>query len=123
MSPVVEPWMVNILIAAIAASGGFSAAYVALRKSQRDDRQLLIDQIQEERNWQADERRREREEFREELETERAQITAERETAALAADRYWNDKAHSRAYVAMLRAQIINRQDPPPVEPPAGYME
>jgi len=123
MASVVEPWMVNILIAAIAASGGFFAAYVALRKSQRDDRQLLIDQIQEERNWQAEERRKERTEFAAELLEERKQITAERAAATVAADRYWSDKAKSREYIAMLRSHIINLQPPPPPTPPVGYME
>jgi hypothetical protein len=115
--------MVNVLIAAIAASGGFFAAYAALRKSQRDDRQLLIDQIQEERNWQAAERRKEREEFAAELLKEREQIAAERAAAEIAADRYWSDKAKSREYVAMLRAHINNRQPPPPPHAPAGYLE
>ena len=111
-----DPWIVSLLVAAIAASGAWLTTLVTFRARARDERQVLIDQLQEERNWQADERRKERLEFTE-------QLQAEREMARVESNRFWDDKALSRSYVGQLRAHIMERRDPPPPIPPAGYIE
>ena len=123
MDPTVTYVLIPLGVAVVAASGAWLTTLVSLRGKARDDRQLLIDQLQEERNWQAEERRKERVEFAEELRAERAQIAAERDLARRESDRFWADKASSRVYVGMLRAHINAVLPPPPPNPPEGYIE
>lgn len=72
---------------------------------------------------QAEQRNAERLTFVQQLQAERdaAHERAEKKDAQI--DDMWRDKAASREYVAQLRAQVWSRDDPPPVSPPAGYIE
>lgn len=97
-------WVVTLGVAAIAATGAFAGALAVMRKSSRDDRQALIDQLQEERN--ASETR---------AAQDRAAFTAQ-------IDRFWVDKSASRDHVAALRDHIWQRLPPPPPAPPEGYI-
>lgn len=98
------PVWAAIIVAVVAASGGVLGAWAVFAKSARDDRQLLIDQLQEERN--ATESR---------AAQDRAAFTAQ-------VDRLWTDKAASREHVNALRDHIWQRKPPPPPEPGEGYI-
>ena len=115
-------WLITIAVAIIAATGGWATAFVAVRRGARDDRNALIDQLQEERDHSDEQRRLERAAFAEELTAERAQITAERREHRDIVDRFMSDKAASREYVNRLKDAIWQRHDPPPPEPPVGYI-
>lgn len=105
-------WLVNVIVAIIAVSGGYVTAWGASRRSHRDDRQMLIDQLQEERKTYVDQ-----------LGKERAEQAAERVAYTRRLDAMWTDKAASREHVAALRDHIWQRKDPPPPDPPAGYIQ
>ena len=113
---------VTIAVALIGATGGWATAFIQGRSKAKDERQVLIDQIQEERNYQTEQRRLEREQFAAELAAEREQLAAERRENGERIDKFWADKAASREYVNRLQHHIWNRLDPPPPEPPAGYI-
>ncbi|WP_350347273.1 hypothetical protein ABIQ69_11590 [Agromyces sp. G08B096] len=115
-------WLITVVVAVIAAAGGWGSAFLQSRAKSRDDRQALIDQLQEERNYADEQRRLEREAFSIELAKEREQIAAERVEYTTRLDRMWADKAASRAHVAQLNDHIWQRKPPPPPEPPAGYI-
>lgn len=104
------------------ASATWGAAYFTLRAKAQEDKQALIDQLQEERNEERNERRREREEFAAQLAAERAEIAAERAVNSERIDRFWADKAASRTYVAQLEHHIWAQKEPPPPTPPDGYI-
>lgn len=106
------PVWLTIVIGLIAVSGGYATALVTSRKAHSDDRQTLIDQLQEERKTYVDQ-----------LGAERAEQKAEREAYTKRLDAMWTDKAASREHVAALRDHIWQRKDPPPPEPPAGYIQ
>lgn len=108
--------------AAIGAVGGITSAWTILRGKQRDDRQMLIDQLQEERNAEREERRREREEFATQLAKEREEIAAERVEHSERLDKMWADKSASRAYIGSLERHIWDKREPPPPTPPVGYI-
>ena len=91
----------TVLVAIISASGAYVAAWLLFRSKAKDDKQTLIDQLQEERTV-----------LKEEGQAYRAKI-----------DAFWKDKAMSRQHVAALRTQIWTRGEPPPVDPPEGYIE
>jgi uncharacterized protein HemX len=114
--------LLTIAVAVIGATGGWATAFIQGRAKAKDERQVLIDQIQEERNYQTEQRRLEREQFAAELKAEREQLAAERRENGERIDRFWADKAASREYVNRLQHHIWNRLDPPPPEPPAGYI-
>jgi predicted house-cleaning noncanonical NTP pyrophosphatase (MazG superfamily) len=95
----------TMLVAIISASGGVIVGWLTLRAKNKDDKQSLIDQLQEERNT-----------YVSQLEKERADYMAR-------IDRFWADKAYSREHVAELRDHIWQRNDPPPPKPPTGYIE
>lgn len=113
---------VTIAVALIGATGGWATAFIQGRSKAKDERQVLIDQIQEERDYQTEQRRLEREQFAAELKAEREQLAAERKENGERIDRFWADKAASREYVSRLQHHIWNKLDPPPPEPPAGYI-
>lgn len=107
------PEWTALLLTAL-GSGGVGALISALltRRTAADaDRQALIDQLQEE--LKAD---------LAELAAERDEIKAEREQYQRNLDRLWTDKAASREHVAALRDHIWQRKDPPPPDPPDGYI-
>lgn len=91
----------TVIVAIISASGAYIAAWLLFRSKAKDDKQTLIDQLQEERNV-----------LKGEGEAYRSQVNA-----------FWKDKAMSRQHVAALRHQVWTRGNPPPVEPPDGYIE
>lgn len=115
-------WLITIAVAIIAATGGWATAFVAVRRGARDDRNALIDQLQEERDHSDEQRKLERQAFAEELTAERAQIAAERKQSRELVDQFMSDKAASREYVNRLKDHIWQRHDPPPPEPPVGYI-
>ncbi|HWU46148.1 MAG TPA: hypothetical protein VN133_05265 [Humibacter sp.] len=114
--------LVGAAAAVIGAVGGVFTAWVAMRGKQRDDRQMLIDQLQEERNAEREERRKEREEFATQLASERAEIAAERVEHSERLDKMWADKSASRAYIGSLEQHIWQHREPPPPTPPVGYI-
>ena len=95
----------TVITTIISAIGGVTVGALAARGKRREDKQLLIDQLQEERNFQVQERAKERQEFVDQI------------------DRVWRDKAHTREHVNALRAHIWRGCPPPPPEPPDGYIE
>lgn len=102
------------LIVALLGGGGIGAlatALVTARRNKREDRDALIDQLQEERKS-----------FVEELKKEREAFAAERAELLDRLDKMWADKAASREHVNALRDHIWQRKDPPPPDPPAGYI-
>ena len=90
-----------VIVAAISAASAFLGAWLLFRAKARDDKQLLIDQLQEERAL-----------LKGEGVAYRAQI-----------DKHWQDKALSREHVAALRHQVWSGGNPPPVAAPPGYVE
>lgn len=91
--------------------GTLATAFVNARRNKREDRDALIDQLQEERKS-----------FVAELAKEREAFAAERTELLGRLDKMWADKAASREHVAALRDHIWQRKDPPPPDPPAGYI-
>lgn len=73
--------------------------------------QAIIDQLQEERKSKDDQ-----------LNKERAASLAEREKYERRIDQFWGEKAVSRLYVNALQDHIWQRKDPPPPNPPEGYV-
>lgn len=111
MSETFTQVVLPLLIAVIAATGGWSTAWWQARKASRETTQQLIDQLQEERNHADDQLQREREASAAKVDKLSAQI-----------DRFFTDKAASRKHVAALNDHIWQRRDPPPPDPPAGYI-
>lgn len=95
----------NVIAAAVTALGGIIVGFIAARGKRREDTQVLIDQIQEERDLYV------------------TLLREERAAAEARMDKMWADKAASREYVAQLRAAIHKGSPPPPPAPPAGYIE
>lgn len=95
----------TVVTALIGASGGAFAALNRARGKRRDDMQVFIDQLQEERNQYAE------------------LLREERGAGEARMDRMWADKAASREYVAQLRAHIHRGDAPPPPGAPDGYIE
>lgn len=91
----------NLLTALISAAAGVAGAMFVFMAKQKEDKELLIDQLQEERNLLRD------------------QLAAQR----IEDDKRFRDKALSRQHVADLRRQINTGAPPPPVLPPPGYIE
>lgn len=65
----------------------------------------------------------ERQAFIEQLQEERDVSSAKVEVFSDKIDAMWRDKSASREYVAALRRQIWNGDKPPPIDPPAAYIE
>jgi len=116
------PVVIPVAVAIIAASGAWATTFVSMRRGASDARNTLIDQLQEERNHSDEQRKLEREAFATELTAEREQIAAERRENREMVDRFMSDKAASREYVNRLKDHIWQRHDPPPPEPPVGYI-
>ena len=95
----------TVLAAGITAVVALIVGWLGARGKRREDTQLLIDQLQEERNIYA------------------KALGEEREAHNIRLDRMWTDKAMSRAYVAQLRTHIYQGNPPPPPAPPEGYIE
>ena len=112
----------SIIVAVIAATGGWATAIWQSRSKAKDDRQALIDQLQEERNHSDEQRRLEREAFSSQLAAERESFAAQLTSERAEIQRMYMDKAASRDFVAALKDHIWQRKDPPPPEPPAGYI-
>lgn len=102
--PLAIEWS-TVLVAVIGAAGGAFVALIGARAKRRDDTQLLIDQLQEERG------------------TYFKQLREEREANDSRLDRLWTDKAASRQYIADLRSHINKGSPPPPPVPAPGYIE
>ena len=97
-----------VIVAALGAiaSGGVGAlsAWLVFWAKSKDDKQELINQLQEERD-RADDR-----------------ADKDRTAAMEQIDKLWHDKAASREYVRRLLDHIWQRKDPPPPEVPDGYI-
>lgn len=106
-----QPELITALGTLVGAVGGILATWAVARKTAREDTQALIDQLQEERTA-----------FVEQLEKERAGMREDRVSYESKIDALWTDKAASRQYVGALTDHIWQRKDPPPPEPPAGYI-
>lgn len=106
-------WIIPVIVAMLGGGGVGSLAtlLITARRDKREDRDSLIDQLQEERKS-----------FVEELGKERTAFAAERTELLTRLDKMWADKAASREHVNALRDHIWQRKDPPPPEPPAGYI-
>lgn len=65
----------------------------------------------------------ERQAFIEQLQEERNASNAKVQEFSDKVDMMWRDKSASREYVAALRRQIWNGDEPPPIDPPAAYIE
>ena len=124
---------VPITVAIITAVGGIVAGFIAgvaaMRKTAADERtardlerQAFIDQVQEERDAAHQLLHQEREEYAAQLAAERKELREERTAYTSRLDTMWADKAASREHVAELRDHIWQRKDPPPPEPPPGYI-
>jgi len=94
-----------VLAAAITAVGGITVGFFAASGKRREDKQALIDQLQEERDQYA------------------ALLREERAAGDARLSRMWTDKAASRQHIAELRAHIYSGSPPPPPDPPRGYIE
>lgn len=114
--------IIGAIAAIVGAIGGGFGAWLAFRSKAKDDKQTLIDQLQEERNSEREERRREREEFASQLAAERAQMAEERAENSARLDKMWADKSASRAYIGSLERHIWDQSPPPPPTPPLGYI-
>lgn len=112
----------TLLVGLASAGAGALTAWLAFRSKAKDDRQALIDQLQEERAAEREERRLERSEFARQLAAERAEIAAERASHADRLDRMWVDKSASRNYIGALERHIWDGSPPPPPRPPDGYI-
>ncbi len=122
-------WIVPIVVAIVTGVGGFIGGIAAMRKTAADertardaDRQAFIDQVQRERDAAYALLHQERQEYASQLAAERKVIREEREAYTSRLDTMWADKAASRDHVAALRDHIWQRKDPPPPEPPPGYI-
>lgn len=106
-------WIIPVIVALLSGGllGTLATSLVTERRNKREDRDSLIDQLQEERKS-----------FVDQLIAERAQQNADRVAYTERLDKMWADKAASREHVAALRDHIWQRKDPPPPEPPAGYI-
>lgn len=105
MSPALAVDWGMVLVASITAIGGIVVGVLTARGKRREDTQVLIDQIQEERDQYA------------------TLLREERAAGDARLDRMWTDKARSRQHVAELRAHIYRGDPPPPPAPPTGYIE
>ena len=105
VSPLHEVDWSTVITATITGVIALAVGILTARGKRREDTQVLIDQIQEERNLYAQ------------------QLREEREAGEKRLDRMWADKAASRRHVAELRAAIYRGDPPPPPEPPVGYIE
>lgn len=123
----------SLIIAIVGAVGGIVAGFIAgvaaMRKTAADERtsrdlerQAFIDQVQEERDAAHALLHQERQEYSAQLAAERKELRDEREAYTSRLDTMWVDKAASREHVAALRDHIWQRKDPPPPEPPPGYI-
>lgn len=65
----------------------------------------------------------ERQAFTEQLQEERNAANDKLQKALDKLDAMWRDKSASREHVAALRRQVWEGGAPPPVSPPAGYIE
>lgn len=124
-----ETWIIPIVVAVIGAVGGFIGGVAAMRKTAADERtsrdlerQAFIDQVQEERDAAHALLHQEREEYATQLAAERRELRDERTAYTSRLDTMWVDKAASREHVAALRDHIWQRKDPPPPDPPTGYI-
>lgn len=115
-------WIATIVSSIITGGVGFGGAIMLFKKNSGDDRQALIDQLQEERDVTQRQLREERQEFAKQLVEERAAAQEERLAYTARLDQMWADKAASREHVAALRDHIWSRQAPPPPDPPPGYI-
>lgn len=115
---------VAVLVALVGGGGlgALATALVTARKNKREDRDALIDQLQEERESSNAQLQEERRSFVAELAKEREAFAVERTELLGRLDKMWDDKAASREHVAALRDHIWQRKDPPPPDPPAGYI-
>lgn len=77
------------------------AARVREAQLRHDERQTFVEQLQAERQQQRD-------------------IITNKDQQI---DKFWRDKSASRDYIHQLKRQIWEGADPPPVSPPAGYIE
>lgn len=107
----IPPEFVTALSALLGAVGGILGTWAVARKSAREDTQALIDQLQEERAAFVSQLEREREETRTKHAAYEDRI-----------DAFWGDKLASRRYVGALVDHIYQRREPPPPDPPAGYI-
>lgn len=97
--------IISAVISGTAGSSvGIIGAWLVFKAKTRDDKQELINQLQEERN-RLDE-----------------QAAADRAEFAKQMDRMWKDKAASRQYVGSLVDHIWQRKEPPPPLAPDGYI-
>lgn len=115
--------IVTIIVAIIAASGAWVTARMTGRARQSELRHQVDKQRAADREAEAEQRRIERQTFVQQLREERDHAAARSDKLNLALDRMWADKAASREHVAALRRQIWEGGTPPPVMPPAGYIE
>jgi|GEM_PF-3730633 len=122
-------WIIAVVVAVIGAAGGFIGGIAAMRKTASDERtdrdverQAFIDQVQEERDAAHRMLKSEREEYTLQLAGERQTQREERDAYTSRLDSMWTDKAASREHVNQLRDHIWTRRDPPPPDPPAGYI-
>ncbi|ABY23103.1 hypothetical protein RSal33209_1366 [Renibacterium salmoninarum ATCC 33209] len=92
-----QPWISLVIATAVPA---MLTSYVAFLAGLSRNRHSMIDQLQEERTLQE------------------AQITDLEHRI----DAFYADKHASRIYVAALLDHIWQRKEPPPPDPPAGYI-
>lgn len=104
-SPLLEVDWSTVITASITAVGGILVGVLTARGKRREDTQVLIDQLQEERATYVE------------------QLREERAAGDARLSRMWTDKAAFRQHVAELRAHIYQGSPPPPPVPPPGYIE
>lgn len=93
------------MLGPLAGAGvGALSAWLVFRAKSKDDKQTLIDQLQEERDRADDRAHEQLGEFSRQM------------------DRMWADKAASRQHVGALVDHIWQRKEPPPPPAPAGYI-
>lgn len=115
--------IVTVIGAVLVLAGTWITARATARSKAAEVQHAREKSLAEERAAEAEQRRLERQEFVDQLREERDAANERTDKVNTLLDRMWSDKAASREHVAALRAQIWAGGTPPPVDPPAGYLE
>lgn len=115
--------IVTIVGGILALVGTWLTARATLRARQAEVRQAEEKARTEAKQAEEVQRHLERQAFVDQLQEERDASSKKVELFSEKIDTMWRDKAASREHVAALRRQIWDGGNPPPVDPPAGYIE
>lgn len=117
---IIDPTVTTVLQLAGGGGVGALSAWLVFRAKSKDDKQTLIDQLQEERNHVTEQRRLDRDEFKQELIEERKtyveQLDKEREKHDQRTARLLLERDEDHEYITDLQLHIAAGSPPPPPE-------